>query len=768
MRGAAWMALCAALGCAATGVAPAWSGTRAWWAHVPLDSLRPPLPPVATGAAPREDGRDTLPGAVTVHVLPVGPQPLAPLRLGAHVAWRGVAADPRAPGPVTLAPRRVAAGRVVWTRGPAPGPAVRACGLPEWEEVRGDSAVFDSVVFWRHMAEGVQPMVAAWRQVARLALADGDTLAADSFLASPPLARSVWAWPVVRQRAELALARGATARADSLLESADREGWPDAERAAWLALRVRLRTDLGDTARAVGFARQALRVYPSLPATGRSLALLETLLGARGDSLTAEEQRAAAEVDAFAGRRAAAIRRLRAVVAGPASGGAGGAAALRLCELLRATRRFSEAGATIDALLRAPERAAPRARLWMEKARAELGAGRPDSALAIYARLAGEDSLRPRLGWEAGRTAEDAGRWEESLRWYGRVPRAAARGREARFRSGLLHFALGRTDSALACWAPDSSDDARFWVGVARRALGDTAGGDSLLRAVAARPGYSFYRAAARDSLGVRGWTGGIAADRCGEDSLCEPLREVRDLAGLGLVDEAALLLARWVAGDVRVRPRSWEPRAAEWLYAARQAYSIGRLGMASSLAGMARESQSGRAAGQPWDAVPWEFPPAFESLFVAPRDSAVADVEPALLFAVAYQESRFDARARSLSDALGLMQLKLATARDVARWAREPEPTEATLFDPETNVRYGARYLARLARRFDGSVAAALAAYNAGPGSLSPRWRELRGRGGEALLCELVSNPLAQDYARRILGYRQAYRELRPTAEAP
>ena len=109
-------------------------------------------------------------------------------------------------------------------------------------------------------------------------------------------------------------------------------------------------------------------------------------------------------------------------------------------------------------------------------------------------------------------------------------------------------------------------------------------------------------------------------------------------------------------------------------------------------------------------------------------------------------------------------MQLKLGTAADMAKLARDPAPTEATLLDPEKNVRYGARYLARLLRRFDGSVAAALCAYNAGPGSLSPRWRELRERGGEALLCELASNPLAQDYAKRILGYRQAYRELKPT----
>ena len=139
--------------------------------------------------------------------------------------------------------------------------------------------------------------------------------------------------------------------------------------------------------------------------------------------------------------------------------------------------------------------------------------------------------------------------------------------------------------------------------------------------------------------------------------------------------------------------------------------------------------------------------------------------LEPALLFAVVMQESRFEPRARSRSDALGLMQLKLGTAADMAKLARDPAPTETALFDPERNVRYGARYLARLLRRFDGSVAAALCAYNAGPSRLAAGWRDLRGRGGEALVCELASNPLAQDYAKRIVGFRAAYRELRPRA---
>jgi tetratricopeptide (TPR) repeat protein len=558
------------------------------------------------------------------------------------------------------------------------------------------------------------------------------------------------------------LARGAAAAADSSLERADRAGWTEAERAAWLALRVRTRAAAGDTAQAVEFARQALKVYPSQSATVRSLARLEELLRARGERLTIGEERASAEVELQAGRSEAAVARLRRVYADPRAGGERWPAGLRLCEVLRRSRRFAEARAAVRELR--PENRSPDLDpSWtLESARIETAAGRPDSALAAYALVEG---VRGSATWEAGRTAEDAGRWEEALGWYARTT-LGVRAADAGFRAGLMHLALGRADSAVACWAADTSDGTRFWHGVARRALGERAAGDSLLRLVAALPGYSFHRAAARDSLGLRGWPGlsepvpFVAVDSC------VAIRAAGELAAIGADAEAAVLLARVSASGVLLGSEAPGCDAVqEALAGAGLAYALGRPGLGIELADRAaRLGDPGPRDLAAWPRIPWLFPPAFEPLFVAPRDTVVATLEPALLFAVAYQESRFDARARSRSDALGLMQLKLGTAADMAKLARDPAPTEATLLDPEKNVRYGARYLARLLRRFDGSVAAALCAYNAGPGSLSPRWRELRERGGEALLCELASNPLAQDYAKRILGYRQAYRELKPT----
>src|SRR5262249_34862433 len=139
------------------------------------------------------------------------------------------------------------------------------------------------------------------------------------------------------------------------------------------------------------------------------------------------------------------------------------------------------------------------------------------------------------------------------------------------------------------------------------------------------------------------------------------------------------------------------------------------------------------------WAVVPWCWPPAFDSLVVAAADSN--GLEPALVWATMRMESRFDPSARSTSNALGLMQLLLPAAQDAARLGHEPRPaSEEPLLDPATNLKWGVRYLARLIQRFDGHVTVALSAYNAGPSTVPPFWRDLIARGGEALFCEVAS----------------------------
>jgi soluble lytic murein transglycosylase len=113
-------------------------------------------------------------------------------------------------------------------------------------------------------------------------------------------------------------------------------------------------------------------------------------------------------------------------------------------------------------------------------------------------------------------------------------------------------------------------------------------------------------------------------------------------------------------------------------------------------------------------------YPLSYDHIVVG--HAANYDLDPALLAAVIYRESKFDARARSPSGAMGLMQLLPDTAKGIAVHTGGSRFRVADLNDPEINVRYGAFYLRRLLTKY-GDMRLALAAYNAGQANVD-EWR--------------------------------------------
>lgn len=88
--------------------------------------------------------------------------------------------------------------------------------------------------------------------------------------------------------------------------------------------------------------------------------------------------------------------------------------------------------------------------------------------------------------------------------------------------------------------------------------------------------------------------------------------------------------------------------------------------------------------------------------------------IDPELAFPLVRLESRFDERARSPVGAIGLTQLMLGTAREF-----DKSLTVEKLYDRETNLRIGFRYLRKLIKWQRGDVHMALIAYNRGPSAV-------------------------------------------------
>ncbi len=92
---------------------------------------------------------------------------------------------------------------------------------------------------------------------------------------------------------------------------------------------------------------------------------------------------------------------------------------------------------------------------------------------------------------------------------------------------------------------------------------------------------------------------------------------------------------------------------------------------------------------------------------------AAANELPAALLSAVIQHESNYDPRATSPKSAGGLMQLMPDTAREMG---------VTDVYDPQSNIQGGAKYLKRMMTLFGNDIALAVAAYNAGPQAVLSR----------------------------------------------
>ena len=135
--------------------------------------------------------------------------------------------------------------------------------------------------------------------------------------------------------------------------------------------------------------------------------------------------------------------------------------------------------------------------------------------------------------------------------------------------------------------------------------------------------------------------------------------------------------------------------------------------------------------------------------------------VDPALVKAVVWRESRFNPDARGRAGELGLMQIQEIAAGEWADAEGLRNFEHATCLDPRTNTLAGTYYLAKVMRRYtqtDNPLPYALADYNAGRGNVV-RWNDGAAATNSAAFISQIGFPGTSNYVLTVLARYERYR---------
>lgn len=325
--------------------------------------------------------------------------------------------------------------------------------------------------------------------------------------------------------------------------------------------------------------------------------------------------------------------------------------------------------------------------------------------------------------------------------------RFAGRPEEALERFTRLHAAVG---------TPISLARAAYWAGRAAEALGRSAEADAWYRRAAQHP-TTFYGQLAADRAGLkielsasRARLAGVAA------ATADPAR-----AGFNPNDER-LQIARALCRLER------DQHADDFFLAV--ADEVGEAGAASLLADVracgrahlyvvVAKRLAFRGVGDPLQTFP-----LLDPAYLGEGDDSV---DPALLIALARQESHFAFDATSRAGARGITQILPGTAREIAMRAGLPFSMQRLQEDPYYQMALARVHLARLMQLYDGALELVTAAYNAGTGRVA-QWLRSFGDPRRMSLDERIDwierLPFAEtrNYIQRVIeGYR-VYRALR------
>lgn len=381
----------------------------------------------------------------------------------------------------------------------------------------------------------------------------------------------------------------------------------------------------------------------------------------------------------------------------------------------------------------------------------------------------------------AGVWLEDQGQYEEAIAKYRQVSKMgepATQRAEALWRMGWVYYRTARYKEALDVWQrivdqhdPDFEPQALYWIG---RSLGQLkqARAREVLAQVLRQFPHTYYGQLAKERLVEFP----VSGEESGSGSVNGAVEAVNGNGGNGHGVSGGALLGAEVEQQasyrraVELRTLGLDTDAARELAALTDQYSrqapilmalavrLNEVGAYHHALRLARaqfrdklERTGGMVAPELWTV---GYP---TGLIPTITLQELPGVNPYLVAAIIREESQYDPKAVSRVGAIGLMQVMPATATAVASQHRFPAVTRDDLFDQDTNIRIGARYVQQLLAQFSGNVIQTIAAYNAGPIAVEGWAAQYRGRSPDEFV-ELIPYRETRQYVKRVLRSFREY----------
>jgi soluble lytic murein transglycosylase len=369
--------------------------------------------------------------------------------------------------------------------------------------------------------------------------------------------------------------------------------------------------------------------------------------------------------------------------------------------------------------------------------------------------------------------------WEAYKALYQNFPKGKYTER-ALWKLALFQYFTGKyNDAATAFWNyllaypnPSSASSAMFWIGRCYQKMGDFDRAKYLYSRTQSLANNSYYgqcareAAAALEKLDAPGTKADVPIDFDKVMQFCEQIRlsaisfaepegtalraieRARELQEAGLSD-LALSELQW---GLRRNPENDESLCylMSQIHEARDDHN-------KSIASLRKAFPDYNA--RPINDLPEEI---WRSLYpvhyweVISNQAAKTNLDPTLILSVIRQESGFEEKARSKANALGLMQIIPSTGKKLAKHAAIRNFTAKKLYQADTNITLGVKYLASLLQQY-GKEELALAAYNAGDSRVD-RWLKEFGNGDMVEFVEQIPFSETRGYVKQVLSNKTHY----------